>query len=283
MQVSDASQRILGSFLEARTGQHLTMHRRWRVETALRPVMRAHDIGSLDQLVGALIARREEALADEVIEALLNNETFFYRDRQAFELLLGPALRRLEQSRSRSRRLSIWSAGCSTGQEAWSLAMYFAEQKARWKGWTVDIVATDVSAAAIRQAREGLYSSFEIQRGLSVMQMMRWFDERPGQGWSVSRDLKPLVRFEVANLLADPPARAPFDMILCRNVLLYFGPEQRRAAFARLASAIADDGALMLGAGETVIGQTDAFASDPEYRGLYLPVTEPAKGRRAAS
>ncbi|HEX2764681.1 MAG TPA: CheR family methyltransferase, partial [Allosphingosinicella sp.] len=169
MQVSDASLRILAGFLEARTGQQLTMNRRWRVETALRPIMRAHDIASLDQLVGALIARRDERLADEVIEALLNNETFFYRDRQAFELLLGPALRRIEQARTLRRHLSIWSAGCSTGQEVWSLAMHFAEQKHGWKGWTIDIVGTDVSASAIDQAREGLYSSFEVQRGLSVM------------------------------------------------------------------------------------------------------------------
>jgi chemotaxis protein methyltransferase CheR len=283
MQVSDASLRILAGFLEARTGQQLTMNRRWRVETALRPVMRAHDVASLDQLVGALVARREEKLADEVIEALLNNETFFYRDRQAFELLLGPALRRLEQARARKRRLSIWSAGCSTGQEAWSLAMHFAEQKHRWKDWTVDIVATDISQSAIRQAREGLYSSFEVQRGLSVLQMMRWFEERPGSGWAASRELKPRVRFEVRNLLAEPPPGGPFDIILCRNVLLYFGPHQRRAAFERLSCAIAPDGALMLGAGETVIGQTDAFASDRDCRGLYLPVEEQGRGRRAAS
>lgn len=278
MQVSDASLRILAGFLEARTGQQLTMNRRWRVETALRPVLRSHDIGSLDQLVGAVVARRGEGLADEVIEALLNNETFFYRDRQAFELLLGPALRRLEQARAGHRRLSIWSAGCSTGQEAWSLAMHFAEQRHRWKDWTVDIVASDISDSAIRQAREGLYSSFEIQRGLSVLQMMRWFEERPGSGWVVSDAIRTTVRFEVRNLLTDPPPGGPFDMILCRNVLLYFGPDQRRGAFQRLSAAIAPDGALMLGAGETVIGQTDAFVSDPDCRGLYLKAAPAFEG-----
>ncbi|HYI39801.1 MAG TPA: protein-glutamate O-methyltransferase CheR [Allosphingosinicella sp.] len=282
MQVSDASSRILAGLLEARTGQQLTMSRRWRIETALQPLMRERDIGSLDGLVGALVARSDERLAEAVVEALLNNETFFFRDRQAFELLLGPGVRRMEALRRGTRRLSIWCAGCSTGQEAYSIAMHFAENKARWAGWTIDIVGTDVSRSAVEQARSGVYSQFEVQRGLPVLQMMRWFEEQPGAAWRISADLRRSVRFEVGSLLgpAAPPDR--FDIVLCRNVLLYFSPEMRRAAFARLACAVAGDGALMLGAGETVIGQTEAFASDPECRGLYFRVPERAERRSAA-
>jgi len=283
MQVSDASSRILAGLLEARTGQQLTMSRRWRIETALQPLMRERGIGSLDGLVAALVARSDESLAEAVVEALLNNETFFYRDRQAFELLLGPALRRLEAARRRERRLAIWCAGCSTGQEAYSIAMHFAEQKARWSGWTIDIIGTDVSRSAVEQAKSGVYSQFEVQRGLGVMQMMRWFEELPGAAWRIAPDLRRAVRFEIASLVGPAPPAEKFDIILCRNVLLYFSTEVRRTAFARLASAAADDGALMLGAGETVIGQTDAFASDPECRGLYLRVPERPERRRAAS
>ncbi|MET1112674.1 MAG: protein-glutamate O-methyltransferase CheR [Allosphingosinicella sp.] len=283
MQVSDASSRILAGLLEARTGQQLTMSRRWRIETALQPLMRERSITSLDGLVAALVARSDERLAEAVVEALLNNETFFYRDRQAFETLLGPALRRLEATRRRERRLAIWCAGCSTGQEAYSIAMHFAEQKARWAGWTIDIVGTDVSRTAVEQARSGVYSQFEVQRGLAVMQMMRWFEELPGAAWRIAPDLRRAVRFEVASLVGLAPASVKFDIILCRNVLLYFSAETRRAAFARLASAAADDAALMLGAGETVIGQTDAFASDPECRGLYLRAPARPERRRAAS
>jgi chemotaxis protein methyltransferase CheR len=281
--VNDASSRILAGLLESRTGQQLTMSRRWRIETALQPVMRERGIGSLDGLVAALVARSGEGLADAVVEALLNNETFFFRDRQSFEQLLGPALRRLEQVRRRERRLAIWCAGCSTGQEAYSIAMHFAEHKARWSGWTIDITGTDVSRAAVEQARSGVYSQFEVQRGLAVMQMMRWFEELPGAAWRISADLRRSVRFEVASLLAPSAAAEKFDIVLCRNVLLYFSPEMRRAAFARLADAAADDAALMLGAGETVIGQTDAFASDPECRGLYLRASARPERRRAAS
>jgi len=283
VQVSDASSRILAGLLEARTGQQLTMSRRWRIETALQPVMRERGIGSLDGLVAALVARSDEGLADSVVEALLNNETFFFRDRQSFELLLGPALRRLEEVRRRERRLAIWCAGCSTGQEAYSIAMHFADQKARWSGWTIDIIGTDVSRAAVDQAKSGVYSQFEVQRGLPVVQMMRWFDELPGAAWRISADLRRAVRFEVSSLVAPSAPAERFDIILCRNVLLYFSPQVRRAAFQRLAEAAADDAALMLGAGETVIGQTDAFVSDPECRGLYLRAPTRSERRRAAS
>lgn len=283
MQVSDASSRILAGLLEARTGQQLTMSRRWRIETALQPLMRDEGISCLDGLVAALVARSDERLAEAVVEALLNNETFFFRDRQAFDQLLGPGLRRLETLRRRERRLAIWCAGCSTGQEAYSIAMHFAEQKARWAGWTIDIVGTDVSRSAVEQAKSGVYSQFEVQRGLPVLQMMRWFEELPGAAWRIAADLRRSVRFEVASLVGPAATPERFDVILCRNVLLYFSPEMRRSAFVRLASAVADDGALMLGAGETVIGHTEAFASDPECRGLYLRVPERPERRRAAS
>ncbi len=283
MQVTDPSGRILAGLLEARTGQQLTMSRRWRIETALQPLMRERGILSLDGLVAALVARSDDQLAEAVVEALLNNETFFFRDRQAFDLLLGPGLDRIEALRRRERRLAIWCAGCSTGQEVYSIAMHFAEHKARWSGWTIDIVGTDVSRSAVGQARSGVYSQFEVQRGLPVVQMMRWFDALPGAAWRIASELRRAVRFEVASLVAPATPAERFDIILCRNVLLYFSPEMRRSAFARLASAAADDGVLMLGAGETVIGQTDAFVSDPDCRGLYLRVPERPELCRAAS
>jgi chemotaxis protein methyltransferase CheR len=283
MEVSDASSRILAGLLEARTGQQLTMSRRWRIETVLQSLMRDRGIASLDQLVATLVAGREPALADAVVEALLNNETYFFRDRLPFELLLGPALSRIERARAKEKGISIWCAGCSTGQEAYSLAMSFADQKERWQGWTIDILGTDISRAAIEQARGGVYSQFEVQRGLAVIQMMRWFDEFPGSAWRISRELQRAVRFEVHSLVEPPPHPGRFDIILCRNVLLYFSPATRRTAFGRLAEAGAERTVLMLGAGETVIGQTEAFASDPECRGLYLRSQAELPAARAAS
>jgi chemotaxis protein methyltransferase CheR len=283
MDVSDASSRILAGLLEARTGQQLTMSRRWRIETALQSLMRERQISSLDQLVGTLVAGREPALADAVVEALLNNETYFYRDRMPFDLLLGPILFRLERARAATKQLRIWCAGCSTGQEVYSLAMSFAEQKTRWQGWSIDILGTDISRSAIDQARSGTYSQFEVQRGLAVMQMMRWFEEAPGLTWRISADLQRAVRFQVHSLVEPPPHPGKFDILLCRNVLLYFSPAMRRMAFVRLAEASAEDAVLMLGAGETVIGQGDEFVSDPDCRGLYIRGGKAAPAARAAS
>jgi chemotaxis protein methyltransferase CheR len=285
MEVSDSSSRILADLLEARTGQQLNMSRRWRIETALKDLMRERGIASIDQLVTALVGGREPSLAEQAIEALLNNETYFYRDRGPFDLLLTGALRRLETARATTRKLSIWCAGCSTGQEVYSLAMSFADDRSRWQGWKIDILGTDVSRSAIDRAREGLYSQFEVQRGLPVMQMMRWFEEEPGNQWRISPQMRDSVRFQVHSLREAPPHPGSFDIVLCRNVLLYFGDEQRRATFATLASALRGDGSLMLGAGETVIGHTDRFVPHPQFRGLYAlkpACEEPGRASHAA-
>lgn len=269
MEVSDASSRILAGLLQTRTGQQLTSGRRWRIETALKSLMRERNLADLDALISALVSGQSPALADEVVEALLNNETYFYRDRAAFELLFNGALRRLERLRAQEKRLRIWCAGCSTGQEVYSLAMNFAENRSRWAGWRIDILGTDVSRSAIEQARQGLYSQFEVQRGLPVLQMIRWFSEEPAQQWRVVPELRDMVRFQAHSLTEPPPRPGAFDVILCRNVLLYFSAEMRRTVFGKLAEASAPDATLMLGAGETIIGQTDAFMADPDHRGLY--------------
>ena len=268
MQVSDSSSRILAGLLEARTGQQLMMSRRWRIETALSSLLRERGIATLDELITILVMGREPALSNLVVEALLNNETYFFRDRQPFDLLTLQFLPALAKARSEKRSLKIWSAGCSTGQEPYSLAMLFADDPLKWQGWTIDILGSDVSSQVVERARAGTYTQFEVQRGLGIQQMIRWFTEGE-DGWRAAEALRRQIRFQVHNILEAPPHPGQFDVILCRNVLLYFSPEKRAAAFDRLASALAPDGALMLGAGETVIGQTTRFAADRETRGLY--------------
>lgn len=270
MTQSDSSLRILANLLAARTGQQLGESRRWRIDTALAAILRERGFQSIDELTGRLVSGAEPALADRVVEALLNNETYFFRDRLPFDLLFGEPLQRLERARAREKRISIWSAGCSSGQEAYSLAIAFAAQPARWRDWRIDIVGTDVSRGAIAQAREGVYSQFEVQRGLPVTQMLRWFREKGAGEWAIDPGLRDSVRFEPRNVIDPAPGGQPFDIVLCRNVLLYFSPETRRLAFSRLAEAIAPDGMLMLGAGETVIGHTELFVPDTANRGLYL-------------
>ncbi|GAA4717641.1 protein-glutamate O-methyltransferase CheR [Sphingomonas lutea] len=268
MQISDSSSRILAGLLEARTGQQLTMSRRWRIETALSGLLRERGIATLDELITILVMGKEPSLSQRVVEALLNNETYFFRDRAPFDLLARHALPELAQRRADSRRIRIWSAGCSTGQEVYSLAMLFADEPETWRGWTVDILGSDVSTACVDRARSGTYSQFEVQRGLGINQMIKWFEECP-DGWRAAEALRKPIRFQVHNLLEPPPHPGGFDIVLCRNVLLYLSADKKALAFERLASAMAPDGWLMLGAGETVIGQTNKLGADIKARGLY--------------
>lgn len=274
MEVSQASHQIIADLLAARTGQHLTESRRWRVGSALAGVFREHGISNVDQLV-CLLAQPENSgggrkLSQEVVEALLNNETYFFRDKPTFDQLPEDILPDLARRRAHTRRISIWCAGCSTGQEVYSLAMLFAEQAERWNGWTIDILGTDVSHSAITTARSGLYSQFEVQRGLGVTQMLSHFEESR-RGWQVLDRTRSYARFQQHNVLEEPPTRQSFDLILCRNVLLYFGQANRQKAFSRLCGAIAPDGYLMLGAGETVVGQTEEFVPVAGQASLYRP------------
>ena len=276
----DAALRVLGGLLEARTGQQLVAGRQWRIETALKPVARSLGLDGVDALVAKLLGGKEDALATLVVEALLNNETSFFRDPGVFDLLNSTAFDRLRTARRATKRLRIWSAGCSTGQEPYSIAMQLLEAEARWAGWSIDISATDVSEAAVARARRGRYSQFEIQRGLPVRTMLRWFEQQD-EDWVVDNRLRRMIRFATHSLITPPPGQ--YDVILCRNVLMYFAPPVRRAVFERLHEALAPGGVLMLGAGETVIGQTKRFAADPDLRGLYhVPVEVQCVERKVA-
>lgn len=270
MELSPFAVRIFGSLLETRTGQQLAENRLWRVETALRPLMREQNIESLENLATMVAGERNPALGDAVAEALLNHESFFFRDPPAFTQLTETIAGPLRDARQAERRLRIWSAGCSTGQEVYSLAMSFAERPDLWEGWTIDILGTDVSRSAVARSKSGVYSQFEIQRGLPVRQMLRWFESRQ-EDWHAVPEIRNRVSFQVHSLLNPSPGARPFDVILCRNVLIYFSQAARASVFERLCQAIAPDGVLMLGAGETVLGQTRLFESNPDARGLYRP------------
>lgn len=278
MEVNEASNRILAGLLEAKTGQQLSVSRRWRIGTALSGLFRERGIAGVDELITILTQTRDSTLAREVVEALLNNETYFFRDRAMFDLLSARVLPELAVSRASTKKLSIWSAGCSTGQEALSIAMMFADQPNLWADWQIEIVGTDVSQSVINAARKGCYTQFEIQRGLGVAQMIKWFDE-VANGWQANGRLRQMVRFEVHNILDPLPNFPRFDLVLCRNVLLYFEGPNRGRAFDRVASVMAPDAWLMLGAGETVIGQTERLAPDPGYMGLYRVATAAPKAR----
>ena len=271
---SESAYRILMGVLESRTGQTLSPNRVWRIEMSLKPVMQWHGIADLDALVAALVTSNSRQLLDDTVDAMLNNETYFYREHSLFDDIAKTALEYVRRINAQKRRLTVWHCGVSTGQEAYSMAMLLAEQEAQWAGWQVDIIGTDVSYHAISRARIGLYSQFEIQRGLPVQRMVRWFDQAEG-GWLAKADLRRRIDFSVQNMLIDrPPLASPADLIFCRNLLLYFARPMRERAFARLRAMAAPQSFLVLGAGETVLGQTDQFVSSPRLRGLYEPADQ---------
>ncbi|UZK66523.1 CheR family methyltransferase [Sphingomonas sp. M1-B02] len=263
---SSSAMNMIAALLEQRTGQQIAANRAWRIETALKPILRARGLATLDDLVGQLVATRTGELGDQVVDALLNQETSFFRDAAVLDQV-AEATRAMVASHA-GRRIRIWSSGCSTGQEPLSLAMLFDEKGMREGMAAPEIIATDVSPAALARARAGRFSQFEIQRGLPVRRMLAWFDGA-GSEWSAKSELLRRIQFRQQNLTADPAPPGKFDIILCRNVMLYFSGEVRQRVFGTLASAVRPGGLLVLGAGETVIGQTDRFRPCDEYRGFY--------------
>ncbi|WP_240700226.1 CheR family methyltransferase [Sphingomonas gei] len=275
---SSSAMTIISALLEQRTGQQIAANRAWRIETALKPLLREKGLASLDQLVAQLVVTRTGELGDQVVDALLNQETSFFRDSAVLDMIADAT--KMIQAEAAGRKVRIWSSGCSTGQEPLSLAMLFDERGMGEGASAPEIVATDVSPAALARARAGHFSQFEIQRGLPVRRMMTWFDGNGGD-WAAKPELLRRIQFRQHNLTADAPPPGKFDVVLCRNVMLYFSPDVRRDVFAILAAAIRPNGLLVLGAGETVIGLTDRFRPCDQYRGAYRAV-EAAPAKRAA-
>lgn len=270
---------VLAALLESRTGQQIAANRAWRVETTLKPLMRERGIATLDALVAKILDGRNPDLGDKVVDALLNQESFFYRDAAVFDMIAA-AVEGLDAV-ALGRRVRIWSAGCANGQEPLSLAMAFAEREEAGGPPCPEIVATDVSEAALARGRAGRYSQFEIQRGLPIRRMMRWFDQA-GEEWVARPDLVRRIQFRRHNLVGDPPPIGRFDIVLCRNVLLYLSQAHRARVFDRLAKVIRPGGLLVLGAGETVIGQTRAFTPSGRFKGFYEATGQGDTGSIAA-
>lgn len=271
MEVSPRAAQVIASLFEKATGQVLSQDRFWRIGTTLTPFCRARGIDSFDRLALTVERSADPELSLDMIDALLNNETSFFRDAALFAQIAGHLLPQIAAGRQREKRIRIWSAACSTGQETYSLAMLIADQGARWDGWKIEILGSDISRSAIGHARTALYSQFEVQRGLPIRQLIAWFDPVLDQGWRVKPALGSMVTFMRHNLLGPPPAGGRFDLILCRNALLYFSPERRHQMLEGISLALAADGALLLGAGETAPGNSPRFISDPAMQTVYRP------------
>jgi chemotaxis protein methyltransferase CheR len=278
--MTEADFDFLRGFLKQRSGLAMTAEKRYLVESRLGPVCRRLNLGDLHDLVAVLKLGRDGAAERAVVEAMTTNETFFFRDRTPFDLFRDVLLPQVLQRNASRRRLRIWCAAASTGQEPYSLAMLLQEAAPRLAGWQVEIVATDLSTEVIERAKAGIYSHFEVQRGLPVQWLIKHFAQ-VGENWQISQSLRAMVDYRQLNLLNAFDGLGQFDVVYCRNVLIYFDAPTKADILNRIAACLAPEGALVLGAAETVIGLTDRLQPNPEQRGLYGHAVPGARGAAA--
>jgi chemotaxis protein methyltransferase CheR len=267
---------FLRKLLKDRSGLDLSSDKQYLVESRLIPLARRIGLSGITDLV-AKLKGSGDALTAEVVEAMTTNETFFFRDKIPFDHLREAVLPALVQARAGRRALRIWCAASSTGQEPYSIAMCVREF-AGLAGWRVEIIATDLSQAVLEKSKSGIFSQFEVQRGLPIQMLVKYFTQT-AELWQINADIRAMVQHRQLNLLQDFSHLGLFDVIFCRNVLIYFDPETKAAVFARLAKMLEPDGVLALGAAESVVGISDAFKPYAERRGFYCPnVPRTARG-----
>ena len=259
---------LLASILKQRSGLVLTREKVYLLESRLVPLARKRGLASLEALVAQIRGGRDEALLRDVTEAMTTNESFFFRDNKPFEIFQAETLPMLLRTRAQRKSIRIWSAACSTGQEPYSLAMILREEAAKLAGWRIEILATDLSAEVLEKAKVGLYSQFEVQRGLPIKMLMKFFNQT-NEMWRIDAAIRAMVRFRELNLLEDLSVLGQFDVIFCRNVLIYFDQDTKRLVLERMAKLMPADGVLYLGGAETVLGVSERFKPVSGQRGVY--------------
>lgn len=269
----------LSELLSRRTGQLLSESRRWRIETSLRPLLREQGLSSLDALLFAVERDPNGPLMHQTIDAMLNHESSFFRDIAVFQAIEHALLPRLH-GELREKMLRIWCAGCSIGQEAYSLAMIIKRMGAMWDGWRISIQATDVSEIAIEKARRGRYAQMDMQRGLPINDLLRWFAP-VGADWQIADEIREMIHFQADNLLDPRRISGTFDLILCRNVLFYFPEDKRRIACELFARHARPGSHLILGAGEMMPCANGSFSSSRDLSCAYVAQKPPGCGRPA--
>jgi len=272
----------IAALLKDRSGLIVTMDKLYLLDARLSPIARRHGHANLDAVVAAMRAPFSESLIGEVVDAMTTNETSFFRDRTPFETLRTALIPGLVARRGAQRAIRIWSAACSTGQEPYSLAMMLHDSFPALRDWRIEIVATDLSPTVLDRARDGTFSAFEVQRGLPIQMLVRHFDQ-VDQSWRVKPELRKMIDFRICNLLGAFESLGRFDIILCRNVLIYFDQPTKAGVLNRLAKMINPDGALMLGGAESVFGICNALQDVPGLRGVYGPSSPKPVARPAAA
>jgi chemotaxis protein methyltransferase CheR len=257
----------LRGFVRARAGISMNADKEYLLKSRLEPHLKGWGIDSLERLATHLHIDPVGRVAKEVVAALTINETLWFRDGKPFDQLKSVIVPSVI-GRTTDRNLSIWSAACSTGQEAYSIAMVMQELRLMMPGWGYSVLGTDICDAVVARARIGSYSKFEIQRGLPVQRLVKSFNQT-GEDWSIKQELKEHVTFQTMNLMQIPPHIGPFDVVFCRNVLIYFEVDVKAKVLAAIARRMRPNGYLILGSAETTLGVSSLFSTVPGTTGLY--------------
>jgi chemotaxis protein methyltransferase CheR len=271
----------LRKLLRDQSGLDLSTDKQYLIESRLLPLARKAGLSGISDLVQKMKGG-SSALITQVVEAMTTNETFFFRDKVPFDHFRDTIMPEMLKLRATRKSLRIWCAAGSTGQEPYSLAMCLKEMSAALSGWRVEITATDLSQEVLEKSKAGIYSQFEVQRGLPIQMLVKYF-KQTGELWQINPEIRAMVAHRQLNLLHDFGQLGSFDVIFCRNVLIYFDQETKANIFGRLARSMESDGFLVLGAAETVVGLTEAFRPIGDRRGLYRPNDARVAGRPAAA
>lgn len=276
MQAADFQ--FLSALIKERSGIALSSDKTYLLENRLGPLAAQRRLNDIAGLVAQMKSARDEQLIRDVVEAMTTNESLFFRDGKPFELLRTVILPRIVGARPKERPLRIWSAACSSGQEAYSIAITLLEEEALLAGRPVEIVATDIATSMLIKAKAGVYSQFEVQRGLPIRLLLKYFTQK-GTNWEIAPKLRSMVSFRQHNMLGECAGLGRFDIVFCRNVLIYFDEPTKKGVIERIAQVLAPDGVLLLGAVETIIGLSTRLEIVPGAAGIYRPV---GSGPRAA-
>lgn len=259
---------FLAAMLKRRSGLIITPDKLYLVESRLMPIARKEQLPGVPQLIAKLRGPGTEALQRAVTDAMTTNESLFFRDKTPFDQFEKEMLPALVKARAAQRRIRIWCAAASTGQEPYSLAITLKEKAAQYAGWTFDIQGTDICEDVIKRAQEGVYSQFEVQRGMPIQLLVKYFSKE-GENWRIRDEIRQMVKYRLYNLLDSYGPLGQFDVVMCRNVLIYFDKASKEDILRRIAQTMPADGYLLLGSAETVVGLDVPFVPSQGLRGVY--------------
>ncbi len=272
MKVADFE--LFKDLLYKQSGLVITPDKSYLLDSRLTPVAKKWNFPSMDVMAVQLRSIPDQKLVKDIVEAMTTNETSFFRDMKPFQLFEDTILPHMLKARAGKKTLRIWCAAASSGQEPYTLAMVLKEKAHLMPGWKFEIIATDISDDILDIARQGIYSQFEVQRGLPIQFLMKYFTQM-NEKWQLKDEVRNMIKFSNFNLLADMSKLGTFDIVFCRNVLIYFDEKTKGNVLDRMAKQMEKDAFLLLGGAETVLGITEKFKLMPEKRGLYVQSDSP--------